>query len=270
MAANQARPERPAAVAGSFYPADGKALAAALKRLLGAADTGPRAAPPKALIVPHAGYVYSGPVAATAYGAIGGLKGVASRVVVIGPSHFKPFAGIAAPSAAAFATPLGPVAVDRAAIATLLDQGLVVIDDEAHAREHALEVQLPFLVAQLGPFRLVPLLVGDAPEAAVAAALEAVWGGRETLIVVSSDLSHYHSRDTAAELDGATARAIENLAGDALTGEDACGFQAIAGVLAAARRHGLKIERLGLATSADTAGDAVRVVGYGAWALAEE
>lgn len=267
MHEHSARGARQPAVAGLFYPGERAALKAELDELLAAADA-PDIAPPKALITPHAGYGYSGPVAATAYGAIARLRGRIRRIVLIGPSHYLAYQGLAAPSSRAFVTPLGEMAVARGAIARLVERGLAVIDDEPHFSEHALEVQLPFLKAQLGGVELVPLLVGDASAEAVAAALEALWGGPETLIVVSSDLSHYHAADAARRLDGATAAAIERFDGAALDIEDACGFQAIAGLLLAARTHGLAPVRLDLRTSADTAGPMERVVGYGAWSFA--
>jgi AmmeMemoRadiSam system protein B len=261
---------RPEAVAGAFYPGDGESLMETVRDLLDAAAKGAAPRVPKALIVPHAGYVYSGPVAASAYASLVALKSRAKRVVLIGPSHFKAFAGIAVPTVETFATPMGPVALDRRAIDALLADGLACPDDGAHREEHALEVQLPFLIAALGDFALVPLVVGDASAEAVAAVLDALWNGPETLIVVSSDLSHYYAREVAEELDRATARAIEALDGGGLTGNDACGYQAVAGLLLAARRHSLAVTRLDLRNSADTAGGRGPVVGYGAWALAAD
>lgn len=258
---------RQPAVAGTFYPADADALKEAVRALLAEAPATTDEPPPKALIVPHAGYVYSGPVAASAYAAIRPLAGTVSRVVLIGPSHCVSFRGIAAPGADSFATPLGEVAVDGPGLDALGERSLIVINDKAHRDEHALEVQLPFLIAQLGTFTVAPLLVGEAPAEAVAAVLETLWDGHETLIVVSSDLSHYHRQETAVQLDLATAGAIESLDGERLTGEDACGYQPVAGLLLAARRHRLSVNRLDLRTSADTAGNMSRVVGYGAWAL---
>lgn len=267
MARSQSKATRREAVAGIFYPGEGTDLMESVRALLEAAGGAVGGVPPKALIVPHAGYIYSGPVAASAYAAIAPLEGKVARVVLIGPSHFEAFHGIAVPSVDAFATPLGPVALDRASIDRLVADGLAVVDDRAHRDEHALEVQLPFLIAQLGDFRLVPLVVGDAAEEAVAAVLEALWDGPETLIVVSSDLSHYHSPEVAEELDLATAKAIERLDGGALSGSHACGYQAVAGLLCAARRRRLAIRRLDLRNSGDTAGGMGQVVGYGAWTL---
>jgi AmmeMemoRadiSam system protein B len=268
MDSSPGRATRPEAVAGMFYPGDGESLMETVRDLLDAAKESAAPRAPKAVIVPHAGYVYSGPVAASAYASLATLKGRVRRVVLIGPSHFKAFFGIAAPTVQAFATPAGQVNLDRAAIDALVADGRVLPDDGAHCEEHALEVQLPFLMAVFGDIDLVPLVVGDASAETVAAVLEALWNGPETLIVVSSDLSHYHPYEVAEKLDGATARAIEELNGDALTGNDACGFQAVAGLLLAARRHGLAVTRLDLRNSGDTAGGGGPVVGYGAWALA--
>jgi len=257
---------RPPAVAGSFYPAEADVLARLVADLL--RDTPAAAATwPKAVIVPHAGYVYSGAVAAKAYAALRSAAGRVSRVVLLGPSHFARFRGLAAPTVEAFRTPLGPVPLDRTGLARLGDLPQVVFDDVPHAREHALEVQLPFLQTVLGDFALVPLAIGEAADAAVAAVIERLWDGPETVIVVSSDLSHYHGEAEARRLDEATAAAIAAFDGSRLDAEDACGRTAIAGLLAVAHAHGLRIERLGLATSADAGGPRHQVVGYGAWAL---
>jgi hypothetical protein len=264
---------RPPAVAGGFYPEDPEQLRAVVEDFLdeaakGAGEAAPTALP-KALIVPHAGYVYSGPVAACAYALLAraGAAGRITRVVLIGPSHYVHFDGLAVPRADAFATPLGRVRLDRAAVAAIAELASVHVSDRPHGEEHALEVQLPFLQAVLGDFTLVPIAAGRARAEAVAGALERVWDGPETLIVVSSDLSHYRDQATARRLDAATAAAIEAGDGARIGPEDACGRIAIAGLLAAAPRHGLTIERLALATSADTAGPRDSVVGYGAWAF---
>jgi AmmeMemoRadiSam system protein B len=260
---------RPAAVAGSFYPDDAAVLAAVVEDFLAEAAEGAPAAAPKAVIAPHAGYVYSGPVAARAYARLrpAGAQSRIRRVVLVGPSHYVAFSGLALPRADAFETPLGRVPVDREAAERALALSGVCLSDAAHADEHALEVQLPFLQRVLGDFRIVPLVAGRARPEAVAAVLDALWGGDETLVVISSDLSHYHDQATARRLDAATAAAIE--AGEAarIGPEDACGCVGITGLLAAAPRHDLAIERLALATSADTSGPWHSVVGYGAWAF---
>ena len=220
---------------------------------------------PKALIAPHAGYVYSGAVAAEAF-----RKATASstrRVVLIGPAHYAGFRGVAISSAQAFATPLGSVPVDRQAHALPTRFPFVSWNDAAHAPEHALEVELPFLQVALGEFTLVPLLVGDATAADVGALLDHLWGGPETLIVVSSDLSHFHDYETARRLDAATALGIERGAWAELGPDDACGALPIAGLLVAAERRGLKARRLALCNSGDSAGGRDRVVGYGAWSF---
>jgi AmmeMemoRadiSam system protein B len=257
---------RPPAVAGQFYPREPGRLKAEVERLLdGAAAAG--ADTPKALIAPHAGYAYSGPVAAAAFALLRGRAEKIERVVVIGPAHYMPFQGIALPSADAFATPLGRVAVSRDALEKLADLPFVLRSDAPHAPEHALEVELPFLQCAVGSFELVPLLVGDADPAEVAEALGRLWGGPETLFVVSSDLSHFHNSETARRLDGATAARIENGQWAAIGPNDACGWLAVSGLLIEAERRGLRARRLALCNSGDTAGSRERVVGYGAWAF---
>jgi AmmeMemoRadiSam system protein B len=259
---------RPPAVAGSFYPADAGRLRAAVAGYLAAADGARAAATPQAVIAPHAGYVYSGPVAGHAFAALGdGAAAAIRRGVVVGPAHFVPFRGIAAPGAAAFRTPLGNVPLDRDAIEALRDLPQVQLADGPHGPEHALEVELPFLQAVLGDFTLVPLLVGEATAGEVAQVLERLWGGPETLIVISSDLSHYEPYGRAREHDAATAVAIERLDGAKLGPRDACGWLPVAGLLAAARRRGMQVTRLDLRSSGDTAGPKDQVVGYGAWAF---
>jgi hypothetical protein len=260
---------RPAAVAGMFYPGEPSALAAEITCYLAEAP-GPveGSRPPKAIIAPHAGYVYSGPIAAQAYARFAPLHGIVRRVVLLGPAHREWVAGAAVPRAAAFDSPLGAVAIDAAAVSRLRALPFVQSSDRAHALEHSLEVHLPFLQAVLGDFKLVPVVVGGATAAEVARLLDELWGGEETRIVVSSDLSHYLPYREAREHDRQTAEAI--LRFDArLVPEDACGAAPINGLLAAARRRGLAIELVDLRNSGDTAGDRDRVVGYGAFALVE-
>lgn len=256
---------RPPAVAGMFYPADAQELHRELQQMLGTAAAG--AHPPKALIVPHAGYVYSGPVAASAYAQLIPLRERIRRVVLLGPAHRVAFRGLAASSASGFRTPLGDVPLDTAALEALRELPQVRVLDEAHAQEHSLEVQLPFLQETLGDFRLLPLVVGDATYAEVAEVLEQVWGGDETLILISSDLSHYHDYATAQRLDRATSNAIATLHPERIDYEHACGRTPVGGLLLAARKHGLHAEVLDLRNSGDTAGPRDRVVGYGAYAL---
>jgi AmmeMemoRadiSam system protein B len=257
------------AVAGSFYPADSAALAVAVDRYLAAGRDRlpPGIAPPKALIAPHAGYMYSGPIAGTAYAAAALAGARVGRVVVLGPAHRIAVDGLAASSDDAFATPLGEVALDGAATAPLLGRRHVAVRDAAHAAEHSLEVQLPFLQRLFPRFALVPLAVGAATHEAVAEVLDELWGDEDTLIVVSSDLSHYYDYDTAARLDDETACAIEQLDASALGPDSACGRIPIGGLLLAARQRGLRAQRLDLRNSGDTAGPRDEVVGYGAFAF---
>jgi len=257
---------RPPAVAGTFYAAAPERLREDVVSLMAAVPQASRPAP-QALIAPHAGYIYSGPVAAHAFAALRDAAAAASaeRVVVIGPAHYVAVRGIAVPTATAFATPLGCVPVDRAALARLADLPCVVEADAPHAPEHALEVELPFLQTILGAFALVPLLVGDATPEEVDQVLERL--RERSLIVVSSDLSHYLDYAAAGRRDAATAAAIERHDWAALGPNEACGFLAVAGLLRQAARRGLKAERLALANSGDTAGPRDRVVGYGAWAF---
>ncbi len=256
---------REPAVAGSFYPADPEALRAEVRGLLAKADAGGPV--PKAIIAPHAGYIYSGPVAASVYARLAAARGRIRRVVLLGPSHRVGFHGLALPGASLFRTPLGDIPVDTAAVQALCTLPQVHELEAAHRLEHSLEVQLPFLQEVLGEFTLLPLVVGDADADAVAEVLETLWGGPETLVVVSSDLSHYQPYATARRQDAVTSRAIESLDPDALHHEDACGRNPIRGLLAIARRHGYTIETVDLRNSGDTAGARDRVVGYGAYVL---
>jgi len=260
---------RPPAVAGLFYPADAGALRASVRALLdeALARRSPAAAP-KALIAPHAGYRYSGAVAASACAELAGVADRIRRVVLLGPSHRFPLDGLAASSADVFETPLGPVPVDPDALARVLALPAVRRSDAAHAAEHSLEVLLPFLQVLLESFHLVPLAVGDASPEEVDAVLESLWGGPETAVLVSSDLSHDHDVDTARRLDAATTRAIEERDPSGLGPGSACGRVPIRGLLVAARRHGLAPRTLRLRTSADAGGPRDRVVGYGAYAFA--
>jgi MEMO1 family protein len=256
---------RPPAVAGQFYPGHPQQLRTNVTDLLAKAAV-PGDLRPKALIAPHAGYIYSGAVAASAFATLRDHGNTIKRVVVIGPAHYVAVRGIAIPTCDAFATPLGQVPVDRDALAVIGDLPFVARSDKPHAPEHALEVELPFLEMVLGSFTLVPLVIGDAKPQEVAEVLRLLWGGGETLIVVSSDLSHYYDYAAAQRLDAATAAMIE--CGDwvSLGSDNACGHLAIAGLLIECARHGLGARRLALANSGDTAGTRDRVVGYGAWA----
>ena len=257
---------REAAVAGMFYPGDPLVLQQQLDTFLSGQEI--PEAHPKALIVPHAGYIYSGPVAASAYRLLHSMREQITRVVLLGPAHRVAFKGLAATSMQYFETPLGLVKIDQAAIDTVLSLSQVRVIDEAHREEHSLEVQLPFLQRVLGDkFSLVPLVVGDADSRSVAEVIETLWGGPETLILISSDLSHYHDYTTARELDSATSRAIEHLDPQAIDYEQACGRIPVSGLLLAARHHKLHAKTLDLRNSGDTAGSHDRVVGYGAYAF---
>jgi AmmeMemoRadiSam system protein B len=250
-------------VAGLFYPGSPAALQHDIDGYLHAARADGRARP-RALIAPHAGYRYSGPIAASAYAALAPWADEVRRAVVLAPSHRVPFHGIALSSADRFETPLGEIAVDTAATAQLAGLPGVAVFDAAFADEHALEVQLPFLQVVLGDFRLVPLIVGDADAKLVDPVIEMLLDD-ETLVVVSSDLSHYHDYATCRRRDAETTAHIEHLEGDRIGPYDACGAFPIRGLLQTARRHGWQARTLDLRNSGDTSGDRSRVVGYGAY-----
>lgn len=263
-------PVRQSAVAGAFYPAQPAVLVHTLAVLL---DQAKRATPlptrtPKALIVPHAGYVYSGATAALAYAQLTPARDLIRRVVLLGPAHRVAVRGLALAGADTFATPLGDIPIDTDAVEVLRPLGQVVLSPAAHAMEHSLEVQLPFLQTVLSHFTLVPLVVGDATPGEVAEVLELLWGGPETLIVISSDLSHFLTYRGAQEIDRETAQTILAL-DSSLSSTQACGGRPINGLLLAAQRHGLRPRLLGLCNSGDATGDQSRVVGYGAFAFEE-
>lgn len=257
---------RPPAVAGTFYPDNAAILRRDVLTMLEAAHPEPMT--PKAIIAPHAGYMYSGPIAAQAYALLAPLRGTISRVVLLGPVHRVWVPGLALPGFEAFETPLGVVELDAEAIRSLAGLPQIEVRFEAHALEHSLEVHLPFLQTVLGQFKLVPLAVGGATPEQVAEVLDRLWGGSETLIVVSSDLSHYLPYQQARQVDAGTAEAILNLRSD-LVGERACGAHPINGLLLAAKRRWLTPHLLDLRNSGDTAGDKSRVVGYGAFAFTQ-
>jgi hypothetical protein len=261
---------RPAAVAGTFYPGDQVALA---RELLGFLDE-TRDAPlapgfPKALIVPHAGYIYSGPVAAHAYALLRPAMGIVKRVLLLGPCHRVAVRGLALPEAEAFETPLGRVEIDAEAVKAIKDLPQVTVNAATHAQEHSLEVQVPFLQQVLKGFRLVPLVVGQATRGEVAAVLDRLWGGPETLIVISTDLSHYHPYDTARAIDRKTVQAIAAFRTD-IDHVQACGATPVIGLLEAAKKRGMTPELLDARNSGDTAGGRDRVVGYASFALWEK
>jgi hypothetical protein len=256
---------RASAVAGRFYPADPGELRDMVDRYVAEARVEPRAAV-TGLIAPHAGYVYSGAIAGSAYKLIEGAK--VATVVLVGPSHHVAFAGVAVPSVGLFETPLGRIPIDRDLVERLLEMSQVVELDAAHAQEHSLEVHLPFLQRTLGAgFSLVPLVVGDASKTEVADVLEAAVGRPDTLLVVSTDLSHFLDYDTARARDAKTCCAIEEMRPDAIRSGDACGRLPVQGALELARRRGERVETLDVRSSGDTAGDRSRVVGYGSWVI---
>jgi AmmeMemoRadiSam system protein B len=256
---------RAPAVAGAFYPSSPEGLRRTVAGRLDAARTAPRPRL-RGVIAPHAGYAYSGAVAAEAFAAARGLA--VERALVIGPAHHVPMRGLAAPSHDAFATPLGELPVEGGAVRALAAAGLAAIDDAPHAPEHALEVEFPFLQALYGELPVVPLLFGAAEASVVAEAMARLWT-EDTLLVVSSDLSHFEPYAAARAHDARTAAAIERLDEAAIGPRDACGHSGVRGALIEARRRGLAVERLALTSSGDTAGGRDSVVGYGAWALVE-
>ncbi len=267
MVAGTLRSLRKPVVAGLFYPGDAAELSTAVIDLLIEArrSAKPDKAVPKALIVPHAGYVYSGPVAASAYSRITDVADRINRVVLLGPAHLLPFEGLALPGVDGFETPLGIVPLDAEAVGRIAHLPQVSSLPSAHDGEHSLEVHLPFLQTLLGEFSLVPLAVGRATAAQVAEVVELLWGGDETLIVISTDLSHYHDYETAKVMDAATSEAIEALDEEKIGHEDACGWVPLSGLLVAARARGLTARTIDLRNSGDTAGPRHQVVGYGAY-----
>ena len=256
---------RQPAVAGTFYSAN----AAELETSLAAHLDSPLAwdVEAKALVVPHAGHIYSGPVAGVAYASVRHLAGRIERVILLGPAHRVTFKGIAVPSVDAHATPLGDIPVDWQSVAQALSLPQVHISDAVFEGEHSLEVHLPFLQRALGEFALVPLLVGDSTLEAVEQVLRKLWGGPETLIVISTDLSHFHDYDTARNRDANTTRAIETFNVKSLNSDHACGVRPLSGLLRAAQRLDLRPTTLDVRNSGDTVGDKSRVVGYGSYAF---
>lgn len=257
---------RPPAVAGLFYPADRKILKEDIDQYLVQADSVSTIIP-KAIVVPHAGYIYSGPIAASAYKQLIPFKNKINRVVLLGPSHRVAFRGLAVPVSDFFNTPLGNIPIDQKGIQQLSELPQVITSEQAHQEEHSLEVQLPFLQEVLNDFSLIPIVVGDAERHEVAEVINTLWGDEHTLIVISTDLSHYHNYNEAKQLDRATSDAIINLKPDLIDYDDACGRNGLKGMLTVAKERHLSIDILDLRNSGDTAGDKSRVVGYGAYVI---
>jgi hypothetical protein len=267
---------RPPAVASMFYPGGTAELRNAVQNYLSNAGTEEdvpklkkgETAELRTLIVPHAGYIYSGKIAASAYRLLEQNQNQFKRVLLLGPAHRVWLEGAAFPEADAFQTPLGEITLDKELIEKMLAEfSWISVSDEAHAEEHCLEVQLPFLQETLGEFKLLPLVVGDAKTELLAALIHQFSEDHETLIVISTDLSHFHDYQTAREIDARTANAIELLEQNRISTEDACGAYPLRGALLAASQNQWNVHRLGLCNSGDTAGDRGRVVGYGAWAM---
>lgn len=251
-------------VAGMFYPANPSRLASDVRRMLDDAQL--NSLDPKVLIAPHAGHVYSGAVAASGYRLWEKDRDRISRIVLLGPSHRVWFRGMAFPTVDVFLSPLGAISIDRGAFDRIRGLPHVIENDQPHAQEHSLEVHLPFLQSVLGDFSLIPIVVGEAAPTEVAAVLDTLWGGDETRIVISSDLSHFHPYAEACRIDRHTTRRIENFETN-LRGEEACGHHPINGLLQAAVHRGMKLNTLDLRNSGDTAGSKDSVVGYGTYAL---
>ena len=258
---------RSPAFAGMFYPDKPQELAAAVKAYIAAATPPAASAPPKAVIAPHAGYIYSGPIAGTAYAALSTRTAQVERIILLGPSHRVAFTGVATSGASAFETPIGLVAVDQEAASALVAAGLAREVEAAHENEHSLEVHLPFLKHLFPAARVVPVLAGDNNWPAAQRVLAALWGGDETVIVVSSDLSHYHDYAAAQKIDAGTAKTMERLSAGKVDHEQACGATGINALLALVAEKGLACATLDLRNSGDTAGPKNRVVGYGAFAV---
>ena len=255
---------RTPAVAGMFYPDDANELRTMVRNFLNESKVSNEPIP-KAIIAPHAGYIYSGPIAASVYARLAPAHDTINRVVLLGPSHRVPFTGFAATGMTHFATPLGTIQVDRQAINKITSFSQVSVLEQAHASEHSLEVQLPFLQEVLDDFSLIPLVVGEASPEQIEPVLEKLWGGLETVIVISSDLSHYHDYETARKMDQLTSQAIENLSPEAIHHEQACGRNPVNGLLQIARRKKMHAKTIDLRNSGDTAGPRNQVVGYGAY-----
>lgn len=256
---------RPPAVAGTFYPGDANELRNEIAGFLRNAEgVGP---PPKAMVVPHAGYQFSGPVSASGYALLEQVRQTIKRVILLGPSHRVPLQGLATMRANGFATPLGVIPIDRAAVTRALELPQVQAIEQAHRQEHSLEVHLPLLQVTLDEFSLVPFVIGKASADEVAEVLDLLWTNDETLVVVSSDLSHYKPYAIAQAIDGETSEMIEGCQWQQLSGERACGYCGIRGLLKVAKERGLNIKAVDLRNSGDTSGSKGQVVGYGSYVV---
>ncbi len=256
---------RQAAVAGQFYEADKTRLQEHINKLLGVTDDPPDAMP-EALIVPHAGFIYSGKTAAQAYRCIQSRRGEIKRIVLLGPAHRVYLDGMALPSVDTFSTPLGDIPLDQESIEQVKTLSGVMLSDEAHRLEHSLEVQLPFLQTVLDDFSLVPIVVGDCSADKVAGLMDKLWGDSNSLMIISSDLSHFHPYNAAKQIDASTCQRILNKSCN-LSGEEACGARVLNGLMRSKHALSLNIELLAACNSGDTAGDKNRVVGYGSFIL---
>lgn len=263
---------RKPAVAGTFYPASPDELRNMVREMLAKSQSTTMATiNPRAIIVPHAGYIYSGIVAAHAYGCIREFAGRITQVAILGPAHRVALRGMALSPAEFFQTPLGNIPVDQEACAKLASYPQVTMDEEAHEYEHSLEVQLPFLQELLGDFKLVPIVVGETSPEDVYTVLSYfsnnISGDKNTLIVISTDLSHFESYEMASSHDRKTSQAIEELKYENINSGDACGRNPLNGLLYFAREKNLHMQKLALQNSGDSTGDHDRVVGYGAYVL---
>ena len=255
---------RPPAVANQFYPGNPERLQQTVANLISASKRS--ALSPKALIAPHAGYMYSGPIAASAYTHLYNIAEPIKTGVLIGPSHRVRLEGLAASRAVCFETPLGDVRVNQEENARLMNRfEWVHYNDNAHALEHGLEVQLPFLQTMLDDFTIVPLVCGDSLPEQVSTVLNILGEDRKTFIVISSDLSHFHDYSTACFVDKVTTEAIETYTWEAINGKMACGHIAIRGCLQFAKKHHLRVYTVAQCNSGDTQGNKQKVVGYGAY-----
>lgn len=262
---------RQPAVAGLFYPGNARELSNEVTQFLRDArrEEHPPQLHPKALIVPHAGYTYSGSIAAKAYITLDGIADHIERVILIGPAHRVRLRGLAISDVQYFRTPLGDIPIDRSATRQLLTLPQVQVMDAAHWQEHSLEVQLPFLQVMLGEFSVVPIVIGEASPSEVDQVLEMLWGGPETLVIISSDLSHFLDYESAQYIDRSTCDAVEHFQFEHIDFNQACGCIGMKALLRVAKRKGMQVHTLGVCNSGDTGGDQQRVVGYGSWAFTQ-